>query len=62
MAEDPVAHVAFVGDSGEDMATAKAAGMFAVGVTWGLRDELELNHHGADAIIHKPIQLLDVLP
>lgn len=58
----PPKHFVYVGDSGEDMATAKAAGMFAVGVTWGLRDEPELHEHGADAIIHKPTQLLDVLP
>jgi len=55
-------HFVYVGDSGEDMATAKAAGMFAVGVTWGLRDEPELHEHGADVIIHEPTQLLDVLP
>ncbi len=54
-------NIVFVGDSGEDMATAKSAGMFAVGVTWGLRDEPELREHGADAIIHQPIQLLEVL-
>lgn len=53
--------IVFVGDSGEDMATAKAAGMFAVGVTWGLRDEPELHEHGADAVIHEPMRLLDVL-
>ncbi len=58
----PPKQVVFVGDSGEDMATARAAGMFAVGVTWGLRDEQELREHGADVIIHKPAQLLDVLP
>ncbi len=55
-------HTVFVGDSGEDMATAKAAGMFAVGVTWGLRDEPELRQHGADVIIHQPAQLIDALP
>jgi phosphoglycolate phosphatase len=52
----------FVGDSGEDMDTAKSAGLFAVGVTWGLRDEHELREHGADAIIHNPTELLEVLP
>ncbi len=54
--------VVFVGDSGEDMATAKAAGMFAVGVTWGMRDEDELRERGADVIIHTPTELLNVLP
>ena len=58
----PPSNIVFVGDSGEDMATAKAANMFAVGVTWGLREEHELREHGADAIIHNPTQLLDVIP
>lgn len=57
----PAEDFAFVGDSWEDVATAKAAGMFAVGVTWGLRDEPELHEHGADVVIHEPGQLLDVL-
>lgn len=57
----PAEQFAFVGDSWEDVATAKAAGMFAVGVTWGLRDEPELHEHGVDAVIHEPGQLLDVL-
>jgi len=53
--------VAFVGDSGVDMATAKAAGMLAVGVSWGLRDEPELHTHGADVVIHHPSALMEVL-
>ncbi len=57
----PPQHFAFVGDSWEDVATAKAAGMFAVGVTWGLRDEPELHEHRVDAVIHEPGQLMDVL-
>jgi phosphoglycolate phosphatase len=57
----PPEHCVFVGDSGEDMATGKAAGMFAVGVTWGFRDEPELHKHGTDAVIHQPMQLFDVL-
>ncbi len=52
----------FVGDSGVDMATAKAAGMFAVGVSWGLRDAPELWEHGADVVIDQPGELLDVMP
>lgn len=57
----PAEQFAFVGDSWEDVATAKAAGMFAVGVTWGLREEPELHEHGVDAVIHEPGQLLGVL-
>ncbi len=58
----PPQQTVFVGDSGEDMATAKSANMFAVGVTWGLRDEQDLRDHGADTIIHHPAQLLDLCP
>ncbi len=57
----PPEHCVFVGDSGEDMATGKAAGMTSVGVTWGFRDEPELHENGADAVIHQPDQLLDAL-
>jgi phosphoglycolate phosphatase len=53
--------VLYVGDSGTDMQTAKAAGMFAVGVTWGFRAVEELKAQGADAIIHKPEELLSLL-
>ena len=42
---------AFVGDTAIDMQTANAAGMFAVGVLWGFRDEAELKSGGAHAII-----------
>lgn len=54
--------IVFIGDSGEDMATAKSAEMFAVGVSWGLREVSELQAHGADVIVNTPADLLDVLP
>lgn len=47
-----------VGDSGIDMQTARAAGMRAVGVTWGFREREELLSDGADALIDRPDQLL----
>jgi phosphoglycolate phosphatase len=52
---------AYVGDTRVDMLTARAAGLFAVGVTWGFREEAELRRHGAQAIIHHPMELLDLL-
>ncbi|WP_435011565.1 HAD family hydrolase [Tundrisphaera lichenicola] len=57
---DPAAFV-YVGDSGVDMKTAKAAGMFAVGVSWGFRPVEELRATGADAIIDHPSELLGLL-
>lgn len=53
-------HWAYLGDTRVDMETAVAAGMFAVGATWGFRDEPELRDAGADAIIHHPTQLLEL--
>ncbi|MDH5825530.1 HAD family hydrolase [Sphingobacterium sp. SG20118] len=51
----------YVGDSSVDMDTAKNAGVCAIGVSWGFRDEEELTRHGADYIIDEPRQLLDIL-
>jgi phosphoglycolate phosphatase len=55
------AAIAYVGDSGVDMKTARGAGMYAVGVNWGFRPEEELWANGADAIIGHPFELLGVL-
>lgn len=51
----------YVGDTGVDMQTAVNAGFYAVGVLWGFRDEPELRENGAQTIISKPAQLLDLL-
>ncbi len=51
----------YVGDTGTDMRTAVAAGMHAVGVTWGFRSRDELIENGADTIIDRPVELLDLL-
>ncbi|OGI11247.1 MAG: HAD family hydrolase [Candidatus Margulisbacteria bacterium GWE2_39_32] len=48
----------YVGDSGIDMMTAKRAGMYAVGVTWGFRSEHELLSHGAKMLINNPLDLI----
>lgn len=52
--------VCFIGDSNVDMDTAKNAGMFALGVTWGYRPAEVLLEHGADALVHKPEEILTV--
>jgi phosphoglycolate phosphatase len=51
----------YLGDSGVDMETATAAGMFPVGVLWGFRDAEELKKNGARALISHPLEVLDLL-
>jgi len=51
----------YVGDSNTDMKTASAAGMFAVGVLWGFRSRDELMATGAQALIERPSDLLNLL-
>ncbi len=48
----------YVGDSGVDMATAHAACVRAIGVSWGFRQRAELCEAAADRIIDHPIELL----
>jgi len=48
----------FVGDSGVDIRTGKAAGMMTVGVAWGFREREELMENKADIIINSPMELL----
>ena len=51
----------YVGDTGTDMLTGKAAGLFTVGALWGFRGREELEGAGADAIIAHPAELLGLL-
>ena len=48
----------FIGDTGVDMATARGAGMYGLGVTWGFRDDEELQTHGARALARTSEELL----
>lgn len=57
----PSEEIYYVGDTGTDMKTAKNAGMIAVGVLWGFRDETELLQNGADYIVKNPAELWEVL-
>ena len=43
------------------MQTARAAGIKAVGVTWGFRSREELKEGGADVIMDSPEQILELL-
>ena len=53
--------VLYAGDSGVDMDTARAAGVRSVGVTWGFRDRAELYEHGADHVVDRPGEILELL-
>lgn len=53
--------ILYVGDSGIDMETAKAAGVESVGVTWGFRSREELAESGADHIVDSPKDILKLL-
>lgn len=57
----PCGEIFYVGDTGTDMQTAKGAGMIAIGVLWGFRDEDELLLHGADYIVNNPNELWEIL-
>lgn len=51
----------FLGDSLVDMRTARNAGMYAVGATWGFRPAEELLANGADRLIDRPQDLLPIV-
>lgn len=53
--------ILYLGDSGTDMKTAVAAGMFPVGALWGFRTREELLANGAAAVIQHPKELLAFL-
>ncbi|MEZ4335433.1 MAG: HAD family hydrolase [Sandaracinaceae bacterium] len=50
--------VAFVGDTPVDVATARAAGMTAIAVAWGMRDVALLREAGAEVVLERPADLL----
>lgn len=51
----------YLGDTGVDMKTANAAGMYPVGVLWGFRKADELLENGAKKLISDPQELLNLL-
>ena len=51
---------AFVGDSEVDILTAKNAKMYSVGCAWGYRPREVLVETGANIIIDRPTQILDI--
>ncbi len=53
--------VLYIGDTCTDMQTGKSAGVFTVGALWGFRNRQELVENHADAIIEKPLELLQYI-
>jgi len=50
----------YVGDSGVDMQTAAAAGIFSVGVAWGFRAVSELMENGCRFLARHPLDVLSL--
>ena len=53
--------ILFLGDSGTDMKTAIAAGMFPVAALWGFKPRVELEYDGVQALIEHPQELLSII-
>jgi len=53
--------ILYVGDSGTDMQTAHAAGMFAAGAAWGFRPVTELQDTGAQVVLNHPAAALALI-
>ncbi len=51
----------FVGDSNVDVQTAHNGGLTCCGAGWGFRGQQELTNAGADIVLSKPIELMEVL-
>ena len=51
---------AFIGDSDVDVKTGKNMGVTAVGCDWGYRPRAELIESGADFVVSRPEELLDI--
>ena len=50
----------YIGDTKTDMLAGKAAKMLTIGVLWGFRDLEELTGNGADLVVKKPEELLEI--
>lgn len=51
----------YLGDTGTDMQTANAAGMYAVGALWGFRTADELRANGARVLVETPQDVLGLV-
>jgi phosphoglycolate phosphatase len=53
--------IVYLGDTGTDMKTAVAAGMYPVGALWGFRTREELTANGAKVLIKHPLELQNLI-
>lgn len=51
----------YIGDTGVDMKTGKAGNLLTIGVLWGFRKKDELIENGADVIVSKPEEILEII-
>lgn len=51
----------YIGDSDVDMETAKAAGAESVGVTWGFRSREVLKNAGAEHLVERPEEIIELI-
>ena len=54
-------HAFMIGDTTFDMAMAQAAGVTAIGVTWGYHAEQDIVAAGADKVVHSFAELLPAI-
>lgn len=52
----------YIGDSDQDIMTAKNAGLPCISVTWGFRSESFLREHGATLLCREPSGIFSLLP
>jgi len=57
----PAEDAVYVGDSEVDLATARAAGLPCITVLWGFREKELLIREGADCMVERPEEILQVL-
>ncbi len=56
-----VSETVFIGDTYVDITTGKSAGMTAIGVLWGFRNEEELKNAGADYIVSNAEEISEIV-
>lgn len=57
----PLENFLYVGDTGTDMVTARKAGIFSLGALWGFRNSSELIENGAQALLERPLEVLNYI-